>query len=320
MGKMNYSEQIERIHYYEIIMQEVLKLLGADDLSEDEAAHLQNGIAVLSEYYGSEAWKQDYAADEAGMVPADLPRGILSEDGLYNVLEQYRELVNGEIREELFHLQDREYGAFQAKLIPNIDPETIIGVRTPELRALAKRLKKDNNTTAFLRDLPHRYFEENQLHAFIISEERSFEQCMEQLEAFLTYVDNWATCDQLSPGILRKHTEELLPFIRKWIRSEETYTVRFGIGMLMKHYLDAQFDPEYPALVASVRSEEYYVNMMIAWYFATALAKQYEAVIPYIEEQKLEKWTHNKAIQKCVESRRISPEQKEYLRKLKRKG
>ena len=319
MGKMDYSEQIERILYFENIMQDVLKLLGADDMSEDDAARLRNGIAALSEYYGSAAWKQDYAADEAGMFPEDQPRGVLSEDGIYNVLERYRELVNEEIRRELFRMQDRKYGAFQAKLIPNIDPETIIGVRTPELRALAKRLKNDHNTAAFLRDLPHQYFEENQLHAFIISAERSFDQCMKLLEDFLPFVDNWATCDQLSPGTLRKHTEELLPFIRIWIRSEETYTIRFGIGMLMKHYLDASFDPEYPALVASVRSEEYYVNMMIAWYFATALAKQYEAVIPYIEEQKLEIWTHNKAIQKCVESRRISPGQKEYLRKLKRK-
>ncbi|MBR0396714.1 MAG: DUF4298 domain-containing protein [Eubacterium sp.] len=320
MNKNTYSEQVERILYFENIMQDVLKLLETDDMSEDDAARLRNGIAALSEYYGSTAWKQDYAADEAGMFPADLPRGVLSEDGIYNVLEQYRDLVNGDICEELFRLRDRKYGAFQAKLIPNIDPETIIGVRTPALRAMAKRLKKDYNTAVYLRDLPHRYFEENQLHAFIISEEKDFDRCMECLEAFLPYVDNWATCDQLSPGILRKHTVELLPFIRKWIRSEETYTIRFGIGMLMKHYLDAYFDPEYPALVASVRSEEYYVNMMIAWYFATALAKQYEAVISYIEEQKLEIWTHNKAIQKCVESRRISPEQKEYLRGFTRKG
>ncbi len=219
--------------------------------------------------------------------------------------------------EELFTLQDKKYAAFQAKLIPNIDPGSVIGVRTPELRALAKRLYRETDTSEFLNTLPHRYFDENQLHAFLLSEEKAFEKCIGGVEKFLPYIDNWATCDQLSPKVFRKHKEELLVHIRNWIVSDKTYTIRFGIGMLMQHYLDESFDPEYPSLTASVRSEEYYVNMMIAWYFATALAKQYDAVLPYIEEQKLEKWTHNKAIQKCVESRRISAEQKEYLKSLR---
>ena len=222
-------------------------------------------------------------------------------------------------QEELFALQDVKYRDFQAKLIPGIDPEKMIGVRTPELRKLAKRLSRETDTSPFLDCLPHEYFDEDQLHAFIISEEKSFEACIAEIEKFLPFVNNWATCDQLSPKVFKKHRKELLPYIRRWIRSEETYTIRFGIGMLMAHFLDGDFDPEYPELVAGIRSEEYYVNMMTAWYFATALAKQYDAVIPYIEKRKLDVWTHNKAIQKAIESRRITPEQKEYLRSLKRK-
>ena len=226
------------------------------------------------------------------------------------------EYILGEIQ----NLRDEKYASFQAKLIPNIDPAAIIGVRTPELRAFAKKLRKEGAAACFLEELPHTCFDENQLHAFILSEEKSFAVCIEQVERFLPYVDNWATCDQLSPKVFRKHTEELLPYIRKWIRSGETYTVRFAVGMLMQHYLDEYFKPEYPAMVSEIRSGEYYVNMMTAWYFATALAKQYEAVIPYIENRKLDVWTHNKAIQKCVESRRISPEHKAYLKSLKRKA
>lgn len=168
--------------------------------------------------------------------------------------------------------------------------------------------------------ISHRYFDENQLHAFIISETKDFEECAEQTERFLPYVDNWATCDQLSPKVFRKHRAELLPRIRRWISSEKTYTIRFGIGMLMQHFLDEDFDPACPELVASVRSEEYYVNMMIAWYFATALAKQYDAVLPYLQERRLSPWTHNKTIQKARESFRITKEQKEYLNSLKVKG
>ena len=226
-------------------------------------------------------------------------------------------MITEEIRQSLFDLQDIKYRDFQAKLIPGTDTETMIGVRTPELRKLAKQMLKREEIGEFLQDLPHRYFDENQLHAFIISGIREYGKCMEELERFLPYVDNWATCDQMSPVVFKKHKQELLSGIREWIRSEHKYTVRFGIGMLMQHFLDDDFDPAYPELVAGVRSEEYYVNMMIAWYFATALAKQYDAVLPYIERRRLDPWVHNKTIQKAVESYRISDEQKEYLRSLK---
>ena len=221
------------------------------------------------------------------------------------------------IREELFSLQDIEYRDFQAKLIPNRDPKDMIGVRTPELRKLAKKLSKDENIAEFLDDLPHRYFDENQLHAFIISEIKDYDKCMALLKKFLPYVDNWATCDQMSPKVFKKHKKELLEEIKQWIASDETYTIRFGVGMLMEHFLDDDFDAAYPGMVSKLRSDEYYVNMMIAWYFATALAKQYEAVVPYIEGKKLDDWTHNKAIQKSIESNRIPRETKDYLRTLK---
>ena len=235
------------------------------------------------------------------------------------------------MKEELFKLQDVKYRDFQKKLIPTVDPESVIGVRTPELRKLAKQLarlrtsktaadcKTAADVEAFLKDLPHEYFDENQLHAFIISEDKDYERCMADVEEFLPYLDNWATCDQMSPKVFKKNKDGLLLHVRKWLKSDRTYTVRFAIGMLMEHFLDDDFDPEYPKLVAKVKSDEYYVNMMIAWYFATALAKQHDAVIPYLEEQKLDVWTHNKTIQKARESYRITPEQKEYLKTLKRK-
>lgn len=227
--------------------------------------------------------------------------------------------------EELFGLQDVKYRDFQKKLIPTVDPDSVIGVRTPELRKLAKQLarlrasKEAADVEAFLKELPHEYFDENQLHAFIISEDKDYERCMSEVEEFLPYVDNWATCDQLSPKVFRKNKDGLLLHVRKWLKTDRTYIVRFAIGMLMQHFLDDDFNTEYPELVAKVKSEEYYVNMMIAWYFATALAKQYDAVIPYIEKQKLDVWTHNKTIQKARESYRITQEQKEYLKTLKRK-
>ena len=226
-------------------------------------------------------------------------------------------MITEEIRQSLFELQDIKYRDFQAKLIPGKDTETMIGVRTPELRKLAKQMLKREEIGEFLRDLPHRYFDEDQLHAFIVSGIKEYGKCMEELMRFLPFVDNWATCDQMSPGVFKKHKPELLTQIREWLGSEHTYTVRFGIGMLMQHFLDEDFDPAYPELVAGVHSEEYYVNMMIAWYFATALAKQYDAVLPFIEGRRLDPWTHNKTIQKAVESYRISDEQKEYLRSLK---
>jgi len=222
-----------------------------------------------------------------------------------------------QIRKELFRLQDIKYRDFQAKLIPGKGAEDMIGIRTPALRAYAKQLVKEDNISEFLADLPHKYFDENQLHAFIISATKDYGQCIYEVNRFLPYVDNWATCDQMSPKVFKKHKDELLQHIRKWIASDETYTIRFGVGMLMEHFLDDDFAPDYPELVASLRSDEYYVNMMIAWYFATALAKQYESVLPFIEEQRLEPWTHNKTIQKAVESYRITSEQKLYLKSLK---
>lgn len=225
--------------------------------------------------------------------------------------------IRKEIRDELKKLADEKYREMQKTIIPTADPDSIIGVRTPELRKMAKTLVKRDDIDEFLSDLPHKSFDENQLHAFVLSEMKDYDACMEKLNAFLPYVDNWATCDQMSPKIFKKHKAELLKQVKVWLKSKETYTVRFAIGMLMEHFLDDDFDPAYPKMVSRIRSEEYYINMMIAWYFATALAKQYDAVLPYIEEKKLADWTHNKAIQKSVESYRITDEQKAYLKTLK---
>lgn len=226
-------------------------------------------------------------------------------------------MLTDEIREELFRLQDPEYRDFQSRLIPTMSTDRMIGVRTPELRKFAKELGKRPDKDEFLEDLPHRYYDEDQLHAFLLSEMKDYGECLSAVERFLPFVNNWATCDQMSPWVFRKHRTELLKPIRDWLVSEQPYTVRFGVGMLMEHYLDGDFDLAYPEMVARLRSDEYYVNMMIAWYFATALAKQYDAVLPFLEEQRLDDWTHNKAIQKAIESRRITPEQKAYLRGLK---
>lgn len=227
-------------------------------------------------------------------------------------------MITDEIRGELFANQDTAYRDFQAKLIPNLEDGKMIGVRTPTLRKMAKQYAKQEDIGTFLDTLPHTYFDENQLHAFIISERKDFAQCIAELTRFLPFIDNWATCDQLSPKVFKKHRQELLPHINEWLASNQTYVVRFGIGMLMEHFLDEDFDLQYPETVSKLRSEEYYINMMIAWYFATALAKQYETVLPFLENDRLAPWTHNKAIQKAVESLRITPEQKAYLKKLKR--
>ena len=221
------------------------------------------------------------------------------------------------IRETLFSLREEKYAAFQARLIPNVAPERVIGVRTPALRKLAKTLRGSGQAEEFLKALPHEFFEENNLHAFLLCEMKDFEACVQAVEDFLPYVDNWATCDQMSPGVFRQNKQALLPPIRRWIASEQCYTRRFGIGMLMSHFLDEDFREEYLSLVSDIRSEEYYVNMMIAWYFATALAKQYEAALPYLENRRLAPWVHNKAIQKALESFRVSDEHKNYLRTLK---
>ncbi len=226
-------------------------------------------------------------------------------------------MIRDEIQKELFSLQDESYRDFQSKLIPTVASETVIGVRTPELRKLAKQWAKDERIGEFLNDLPHRYFDENQLHAFIISEIRDYEECMEKVRRFLPFVDNWATCDQMSPKVFKKHHPELLCLIREWLNADHVYTVRFALGMLMQHFLDEDFDPAYLEMAASIRSEAYYINMMTAWYFATALAKQYGAALPYLEKKRLDRWTHNKSIQKAVESYRISDEQKAYLKELR---
>ena len=222
-----------------------------------------------------------------------------------------------DIRKTLLSMQDEKYRAFQVKLFPTVDPQTVIGVRTPDLRGYAKKLLKEEDVSAFLSDLPHRYFDENQLHAFILSELKDYGKCMEEVNRFLPYVDTWATCDQMSPKVFKKNRPQLLEQIRIWLKSDRTYTIRFAIGMLMEHYLDDAFDLRYPEMVAGIRSDEYYVNMMIAWYFATAMAKQYDEILPFIENRRLDVWTHNKAIQKAIESYRITPEQKEYLKGLK---
>lgn len=229
-------------------------------------------------------------------------------------------MILDEIRNELFKMQDTAYRDFNSKLIPTVNKESIIGVRTPELRKYAKQLAKREDIEEFLHTLPHKYFDENQLHAFIVSEIKDFKNCVDKVDEFLPYIDNWATCDQLSPKVFKKYHKELITYIKEWLESDKVYTLRFGIGMLMEHFLDEDFDISYLETVSNIRSDEYYVNMMIAWYFATALAKRYESVLPFIENRRLEIWTHNKAIQKAVESLRISDEKKEYLKNLKIKN
>ena len=223
-----------------------------------------------------------------------------------------------EITAKLFELQDLEYREFHSNLVPTKDPDAIIGVRVPHLRKLAKELIKEMDVTPFLKELPHQYNEENVLHAFIIEAIKDYDECLLELNQFLPYVDNWAVCDSMKPKVFKKHLDELVDEIQGWIESTQTYTIRFGIEMLMNFYLDEKFSAKYLDMVAGVKSEEYYVNMMIAWYFATALAKQYDATIKIIEAGVLDKWTHNKTIQKAIESYRITPEQKEYLRGLKK--
>lgn len=221
------------------------------------------------------------------------------------------------ITDKLFSLQDKKYQEMQYKIIPNIDNSTIIGVRTPELRKLAKEIVKEDYKS-FLEELPHKYFEENQLHAFIISEIKDYDECINYINKFLPYIDNWETCDTLIPKVFKKNTDKLIIEVKKWIKSKEPYTIRYSVGTLMRFYLNDEFKEEYLNIVSKIKSNEYYVNMMIAWYYATALAKQYDSTIKYIESNKLDTWVHNKTIQKAIESYRITDKQKEYLRSLKR--
>lgn len=222
-----------------------------------------------------------------------------------------------DITSRLLALQDLKYKEFHCKLMPTVDPDTVIGVRTPDVRRLAKELAGSMEAEDFLASLPHKYYDENNLHGFLIERIKDYDACIAAVNKFLPYVNNWATCDLMSPKIFKKHLPELLLQIKAWLNSDHVYTVRFAIGMLMQFFLDEIFSTEYADMVASVKSDEYYINMMIAWYFATALAKQYDAILPYIEEHRLDKWTHNKAIQKSVESYRITPDQKAYLKTLK---
>lgn len=223
-----------------------------------------------------------------------------------------------QIVQQLFELQDNAYADFQAKLTPGIPRESIIGVRLPLLRKMGKKLAGTREARLFLQELPHTYYDENLLHGLLISEEKNYDLCIEELEAFLPYVDNWAVCDTMSPKVFRKKKEELMKSIRKWTGASHVYTCRFGMGMLMRHFLDEDFRQEALEIPAKIRSDEYYINMMTAWLFATALAKQWDAAIGYLTEERLDVWTHNKTIQKARESFRITPEQKEYLKTLKR--
>ncbi len=218
------------------------------------------------------------------------------------------------VYERLSALGSDEYRDFQSKLVPNIPKETILGVRTPDMRKIAKEIRGTNEAEAFLAELPHRYYEENLVHFFLIAMIRDFDECAEAVETFLPYVDCWPVCDQSSPTVFAKNHEKLLPLIRKWIGSDHVYTVRFGIRMLMNEFLGEDFRPEYPEWVAAINNEDYYVRMMVAWYFATALAKQYESSVIYIEDRRLEPWTHKKAIQKAIESYRVSDAHKEHLK------
>ena len=221
------------------------------------------------------------------------------------------------IQAELFELQDKKYRDFHSKLIPDIAKQNIIGIRTPVLRKYAKEFAKTDEAAAFLQDIPHTYYEENNLHMMLITSIKEYDKCLKEIEKFLPYIDNWATCDQMSLKCFKKSPEGLLPRIRIWIKSPHTYTVRFGVGCLMEFFLDEHFSPEYIELVSEIRSDEYYVNMMIAWYFATALAKQYETAVGYIERRSLDPWVHRKAVQKAIESSRVTDSHKQYLRTLR---
>lgn len=226
--------------------------------------------------------------------------------------------VEKEIRETLFSLKDEKYIEFSAKLIPTVEKKNIIGVRNPLVRNLAKEISKDEKKKyAYLSSLPHKYLEENNLHGFIIEREKDYDKTIELLNEFLPYVDNWATCDTCTPKSFKKHKKEVMPEIKKWVKSDHVYTIRFGIEMLMCYFLDEDFKKAHLNLVCKVHNEDYYVKMMCAWYFATALAKQWDETIPVIENKKLDKWVHNKTIQKAIESYRITDEQKAYLKTLK---
>ncbi|WP_418968869.1 DNA alkylation repair protein [Alloscardovia omnicolens] len=216
----------------------------------------------------------------------------------------------------ILRLAEPSYAAFEYRHNPSLDPDVFIGIRTPLLRQLSAQISQAD-ARAFMQDLPHAYFEENQLHAFLICRIKNFDDCLTALDAFLPYVDNWATCDSLTPRVFKKHHAELLPHIERWMNDVEPFIIRFGIGMLMHHFLDEDFDPTYPIRVSRVECDAYYVRMMVAWYFATGLAKQYNAFLPLMEHPILPKWTHNKSIQKAIESYRVCDDHKKVLRQLR---
>ena len=219
--------------------------------------------------------------------------------------------------DRLVEEKDDEYKKFQVKLVPNIPPETILGVRTPKMRKIAGEVFKSDYKDEFLSDLPHKYYEENLIHFFVLAMIKDFDECVHLVEIFLPYIDCWPVSDQATPKSFKKNHKKLLPYIKKWISSQHTYTARFGIRMLMNEFLGEDFKEEYLELVASKKSEEYYLKMMIAWYFATALAKRYDESVKYIEERRLDEWVHKKAIQKAVESYRVTDEHKKYLKSLR---
>ena len=223
-----------------------------------------------------------------------------------------------QIRQKLFAMQDESYRAFQCRLMPTVPPERVIGVRIPALRALARELAGTPEGEAFLGRLPHAYYEEDNLHGFLLERIRDYDAALAGVEAFLPYMDNWATCDTTSPKVFARHTDRLLEPVRRWIASDKTYPIRYGLGMLMRYYLDEGFRPEYLEWAGSVTSEEYYVRMMVAWFFATALAKQPDAAWPWVAEARLSPWVRAKAVQKALESRRITPQQKQELRALRK--
>lgn len=222
-----------------------------------------------------------------------------------------------DILKNLFRMQDLKYKNFHSALMPTVSPDLIIGIRVPQLRKFAKELAKTSVAEKFLSSLPHKYYEENNVHAFLIEQEKNFDRALELTEVFLPYIDNWATCDMFRPPVFKKHPEKLINFIYKWLDSDEIYTVRFAIGLLLSFYLDENFKPGYLERVSKIKSDEYYINMMVAWYFQTAIVKQFDAAIPYIKGRHLPKWVHNKAIQKCCESLRIDKNTKDYLKTLK---
>ena len=219
--------------------------------------------------------------------------------------------------DKLIEEKDDEYKKFQARLVPDIPPETILGVRTPQMRRIAKEVFESEYRDEFLSDLPHKYYEENLIHFFVVALIKDFDDCVNAVEAFLPYIDCWPVSDQASPKSFKKNHQKLLPYIKKWISSQHIYTARFGIRMLMNEYLGEDFKEEYLELVACKKGEEYYLKMMIAWFFATALAKRYNESVQYIENRRLDEWVHKKAIQKAVESYRVTDEHKEYLKSLR---